>query len=70
MSAPDATPQSHATARPKDIPVGVVDEPPPTFQAHANLGRGIVWADILAEIAADEEERRLRGGSPPLRDAA
>jgi hypothetical protein len=27
---------------------------------HGNLTRGIVWADILADIAADEEARRLR----------
>lgn len=26
----------------------------------ANLARGIVWADILADIAADEEARHLR----------
>lgn len=26
----------------------------------ANLARGVVWADILADIAADEEARHLR----------
>ncbi len=25
-----------------------------------NLARGIVWADVLADIAADEEARRRR----------
>jgi hypothetical protein len=30
----------------------------------ANLARGIVWADILADIAADEQARQQ------LRDAA
>ena len=29
-----------------------------------NLARGIVWADILADIAADEEARRLRYDLP------
>ncbi|MFI7677467.1 hypothetical protein [Actinophytocola sp. NPDC049390] len=27
---------------------------------HGNLARGIVWADILADIAADDEARRRR----------
>ena len=30
-----------------------------------NLTRGIVWADILADIAADEEARRLRHDDLP-----
>lgn len=44
---------------PPVTPLSSVDgqEPP---HLHANLGRGIVWADILAEIAADEDARRLR----------
>jgi hypothetical protein len=25
-----------------------------------NLARGIVWADVLADIAADDEARRTR----------
>lgn len=33
-------------------------------RAHTNLARGIVWADILADIAADEEARQQQ------RDAA
>ncbi|GAB1511500.1 hypothetical protein [Actinophytocola sp. KF-1] len=39
-------------------PVSLVEERLPYPQA--NLARGIVWADILADIAADEEARRLR----------
>jgi hypothetical protein len=27
---------------------------------HGNLTKGIVWADILADIAADEEARQRR----------
>jgi hypothetical protein len=50
-----------------------VNTPPPPLSAveellpysQANLARGIVWADVLADIAADEEARQLR-----LRDAA
>jgi hypothetical protein len=38
------------------------DEPEPYMRA--NLARGIVWADILADIAADEQARQQ------LRDAA
>lgn len=29
-----------------------------------NLARGIVWADIMADIAADEEARRQRRDLP------
>ncbi|MGH3756279.1 hypothetical protein [Actinophytocola sp.] len=43
-------------------------------QTQANLSRGVVWADILADIAADEEVRRLRRTAEEdlhqLRDAA
>ena len=31
---------------------------------HGNHARGIVWADILADIAADEEARRQRRDLP------
>jgi hypothetical protein len=37
---------------------GVVEELHPRVQG--TLARGIVWADILADIAADEEARHLR----------
>lgn len=40
-------------------PTNVVEELPPP-STHLNFARGIVWADILADIAADEEARRLR----------
>ncbi|MBB4909390.1 DUF6222 family protein [Actinophytocola algeriensis] len=39
------------------------DEEPERY-IRANLARGIVWADILADIAADEQARQQ------LRDAA
>jgi hypothetical protein len=29
-----------------------------------NLARGIVWADILADIAADEQARQMRRDLP------
>ena len=73
MSTSDATPQSRTTTdvRHEDTPVGLVDELLQTRQHHPNLARGIVWADILADIAADEEERRLRRpDTERLRDAA
>jgi len=43
-------------------PVSLVDDLHPRPQT--NLARGIVWADILADIAADEAARQQ------LRDAA
>ncbi len=30
------------------------------IRAQPNLARGIVWADVLAAIAADEEARQMR----------
>jgi len=77
VSLADATPQrsrtttQRQTGEPPAIPVGIVDELVQTTsrQHYPNLGRGIVWADILADIAADEEERQLRAGGQ-LRDAA
>jgi hypothetical protein len=41
-----------------NTPTGVVEELHPRPQG--TLARGIVWADILADIAADEEARHLR----------
>jgi hypothetical protein len=76
VSSSDATPQGRTTdARHEDTQaasVGLVDELLQTRQHHPNLARGIVWADILADIAADEEERRLRrgGSATGLREAA
>ena len=39
-------------------PTDLVEELQPRPQG--TLARGIVWADILADIAADEEARHLR----------
>jgi hypothetical protein len=60
----DATPQRHPANRrdEQDSPIplaDLADEVVPTYP-HTNLARGIVWADILAEIAADERARQLR----------
>lgn len=35
-------------------------EEPAAPVPQGNLAKGIVWADVLADIAADEEERRRR----------
>lgn len=73
MSLSDATPQrrKQQIEEPPAIPVGLVDElvETPSRQHYPNLAGGIVWADILADIAADEEERQLRAAEQ-LRDAA
>jgi hypothetical protein len=37
-----------------------LDEEQPPARPHSTLARGIVWADVLADIAADDEARRLR----------
>jgi hypothetical protein len=42
----------------ENTPTGVVEELHP--RSPGTLARGIVWADILADIAADEEARHLR----------
>jgi hypothetical protein len=70
----DATPQrGRLTSAQHDqepaVPIDLVDE---LRQPHvsANLARGIVWADILADIAADEEARQRGAETPWLRDAA
>jgi hypothetical protein len=65
MSPFDATPQRRGTTNPRSgqetttTPTNLVDE---LLQprSHASLARGIVWADILADIAADDEARQMR----------
>ncbi len=52
----DATPPARATAA---NVYSIAEELPPA-RLHSTLARGIVWADVLADIAADEEARRLR----------
>ena len=42
----------------ENSPAAVVEELQPRSQG--TLARGIVWADILADIAADEQARHLR----------
>ena len=62
MSPFERTSQRREHAEPgthENAPAGLVEEllqPIP----QANLARGIVWADILADIAADEEARNRR----------
>ncbi|MGB3442454.1 MAG: DUF6222 family protein [Actinophytocola sp.] len=61
----DGLPRERTATNDEENPVArlsVVEELHPT--THTNLARGIVWADVLADIAADEEARRQ------LRDAA
>lgn len=36
------------------------DDLPHNSVPHPSLGQGVVWADVLAAIAADEETRQLR----------
>jgi hypothetical protein len=51
----------HDTTPPaRDTNVYSLSEELPPTRLHSTLARGIVWADILAEIAADEEARRMR----------
>lgn len=76
MSPSEATPQPRGITnlRPdQEVPtlsVDPLDELRPPHSG-ANLARGIVWADIVAAIAADEEERqRRRNEVPELRNAA
>jgi hypothetical protein len=42
----------------ENTPIGLVEELHPRSQG--TLARGIVWADVLADIAADEQARHLR----------
>jgi hypothetical protein len=64
MSRFDATPP-RPTANQRDEPdspvrpADLADVPMQTYP-HTNLARGIVWADVLADIAADEQARQLR----------
>lgn len=73
MSFSDATPQR--PRRPIEelpaIPVSLSEElaETPSRQHYPNLAGGIVWADILADIAADDEARRLRAAEQ-MPDAA
>jgi hypothetical protein len=61
----DATPSRREATNPRDdqntpaIPIGFVEDLVPT-QSHSTLARGIVWRDIVNEIAADEAARHLR----------
>lgn len=41
-------------------PAALVEDLAVHTHTHSNLARGIVWADILADIAADEQARQLR----------
>jgi hypothetical protein len=52
-------PDHDATPRDAAADVYSLDEEQPT-RLHSTLARGIVWADVLADIAADDEARRLR----------
>jgi hypothetical protein len=52
----DATPP----ARDSGASVYSIAEELPPARLHSTLARGIVWADILADIEADEQARRLR----------
>jgi hypothetical protein len=47
----------HLRAVEQETPAEIIDDLRQTRQ-HPNLARGIVWADILADIAADDEARR------------
>ncbi|SDH50470.1 hypothetical protein SAMN05192558_10236 [Actinokineospora alba] len=75
MSLSDATPRREQQEEPPANPVtlvSLVDEMVdinPHAPHNPNLAAGIVWADILADIAADEEERQLRAAER-LSDAA
>lgn len=64
MSPSDPTPVRRGTANPRGdqdtpaVPTNLVDGllwP----RTHTSLARGIVWADIVAGIAADERARHL-----------
>lgn len=75
MSPFDATPRRHG-ANPlhnQNTPAVTefLEERVLTSSPSTNAARGIVWADVLAEIAADEEARQLRAAETrQLRDAA
>jgi hypothetical protein len=69
----DATPQGRTTnTRQEDAPApaSLADELLQTRQHHPNLARGIVWADILADIAADEAARERGTDERRLPEAA
>lgn len=55
----DGSPQRRESSEPREgenSPLGGLASP----ISQGNLTRGIVWADILADIAADEEARQRR----------
>lgn len=64
MSPSDPTPVRRRTANPRGdqiiraVPTSRVDDLPRP-RMHSSLTRGIVWADISAEIAAEEDARDL-----------
>ncbi len=77
MSAFDATsPRRTNTDQRREentqaVPVDLVEELAPPRPHYSNLARGIVWADIVADIAADERARQARGrGDQQLPEAA
>jgi hypothetical protein len=43
------------------VPVDLVDDLVQPRPQYTNLARGIVWADVVADIAADEEARQSHG---------
>jgi hypothetical protein len=61
----DATPPRREATNSRDdqntpaVPIGFVEDLVPT-QGHSTLARGIVWSDVVADIAADERARQLR----------
>lgn len=63
---PEATPTPRDLTPAEDVPAPTplrppaITDDPPRSEPHSNLARGIVWADILAEIAAEAEVRDLR----------
>lgn len=55
----DGLPQRRVSSAPRDEENDPREEPA-TYGHPGTLAKGIVWADILAAIAADEEARKLR----------
>lgn len=76
MSPSDATPRRHGITnlrQDQETPAISIDPVDELRLPHsgANLARGIVWADIVAAIAADEEARQQRvDETPQLPNAA
>lgn len=59
----DGIPQHGGTPATRDDETSTADAVLHPLPA-ANLARGIVWADVLADIAADEQARRMRRDLP------